>query len=84
MKSRYGITAQKLDDADYDISSIWHSSYKTHVGPAVHEAEYRFETTWEDAPDSSRNGNDESWYYVRVIPANGQVAWSSPIWVTPA
>ena len=24
---------------------------------------------------------DVNWYYVRVIQANGQLAWSSPIWV---
>ena len=22
-----------------------------------------------------------NWYYIRVIQANGQLAWSSPIWV---
>ena len=24
----------------------------------------------------------ESWYYVRVLQEDGQLAWSSPIWVT--
>ena len=80
MSSQYGITAQKLTDADYDISSIWHSSYKTHVGPAVHAAEFSAEITWEDTPAD----DGESWYYVRAIQANGQAAWSSPIWVTRA
>jgi hypothetical protein len=26
-------------------------------------------------------GNTDSWYYVRVVQANNQYAWSSPIWV---
>ncbi len=29
-------------------------------------------------------GDGTSWYYVRVILANGEMAWSSPIWVTKA
>ncbi len=24
----------------------------------------------------------ESWYYVRILQEDGQVAWSSPIWIT--
>lgn len=27
------------------------------------------------------NGKQDDWYYVRVIQSNGQMAWSSPIWV---
>jgi len=27
------------------------------------------------------DGSGESWYYVRATQANGQLAWSSPIWV---
>jgi len=29
-------------------------------------------------------GRGVSWYYVRVVQSNGQLAWSSPIWVEPA
>jgi hypothetical protein len=29
-------------------------------------------------------GQGLTWYYVRVVQANGQLAWSSPIWVTSA
>jgi hypothetical protein len=28
-------------------------------------------------------GKSVNWYYVRVTQANGQIAWSSPIWVEP-
>lgn len=30
------------------------------------------------------NGSDVNWYYVRVVQANDQLAWSSPIWVEKA
>jgi hypothetical protein len=42
-----------------------------------------FQNQWEtdfeftDAGD----GNQADWYYVRVIQSNGEMAWSSPIWV---
>lgn len=38
-----------------------------------------FETsfTYSDEGD----GSQTDWYYVRVVQANGQLAWSSPIWV---
>ena len=27
------------------------------------------------------DGREPNWYYVRVVQSNGQMAWSSPIWV---
>ena len=30
------------------------------------------------------SANQPNWYYVRVVEANGQMAWSSPIWVEKA
>jgi len=36
----------------------------------------RFEFT-----DTVESHEDADWYYVRVIQTNGQMAWSSPIWV---
>ena len=27
------------------------------------------------------NGSSDDWYYVRVMQRNGQLAWSSPVWV---
>ncbi len=41
---------------------------------------YRTEFTVED----DDGGSAVNWYYVRVIQANGQLAWSSPIWVERA
>ncbi len=31
--------------------------------------------------DSGSGERDEDYYYVRVRQVNGQIAWSSPIWV---
>jgi hypothetical protein len=41
-----------------------------------------YETSFQVA-DSS-NGSQADWYYVRVVQSNGQLAWSSPIWVEKA
>ncbi len=46
--------------------------------PVVFSDHYstRFEFT-----DTSEKQEELNWYYVRVIQINGQMAWSSPIWV---
>ena len=31
--------------------------------------------------DDEDGGGSVNWYYVRVVESNGQLAWSSPIWV---
>ena len=38
-------------------------------------------TRWVDPYFSSQN--TEQWYYVRVILQNDEIAWSSPMWITP-
>ena len=38
-----------------------------------------FETSFE--VKDTGNGSQADWYYVRVFQSNGQLAWSSPIWV---
>jgi hypothetical protein len=37
--------------------------------------------TWSDPDWASQTG--EQWYYVRVIQQDDEMAWSSPVWVTP-
>ncbi len=44
------------------------------IGPASYDATVRY------CDKRTSNGN-EDWYYVRVTETNGQMAWSSPIWV---
>ena len=50
------------------------------VDRVVFEEDYR--TSFSVPVESS--GNTVNWYYVRVVQANGQMAWSSPIWVEKA
>ena len=44
------------------------------TGPEEYEAKVRWE-------DEAQVPSEPDWYYVRVTQANGQIAWSSPIWV---
>jgi len=43
----------------------------------VFHENYHTAFRWTDEDD----GQAVNWYYVRVVQANGQMAWSSPIWV---
>ncbi len=52
------------------------AKYKIHQGHPV--AALTLDLEYSDAP-SGRAGTD--FYYVRVVQKNGQLAWSSPIWV---
>ena len=79
LSESYGITREWLGAEPYETTIVYLASYKAQVWPAVHEGEFAATVEWEDTPD--RDG--ESWYYVRVVQNNGQMAWSSPIWVTP-
>ncbi|MHC4509052.1 MAG: hypothetical protein ACYTAO_08850, partial [Planctomycetota bacterium] len=40
-----------------------------------------YHTSYEVA--DTDDGKDLNWYYLRVVQANNQYAWSSPIWVDP-
>jgi hypothetical protein len=44
----------------------------------VPEGRYQASFDFDDGPSGVR---DEDFYYIRVTQANGQMAWSSPIWV---
>ncbi|HAH49342.1 MAG TPA: hypothetical protein DCM07_31790, partial [Planctomycetaceae bacterium] len=43
----------------------------------VFHKQWNTEFTFTDQSD----GKQDDWYYVRVIQSNGEMAWSSPIWV---
>ncbi len=56
---------------------FYHNAYKVKVHTAIPEAGYRADWTFTDEkPPAGRNV-----YYVRVSQLNGQMAWSSPIWI---
>jgi hypothetical protein len=69
--------ADLIDDNVVTFSGVFTSeSYiiSRLVGPSEYSATIR----WHDRrPD----GDSSDWYYVRVTQHNGQLAWSSPIWV---
>ena len=55
----------------------WHNAHKVKVHLAVPQAAYEVPFRFRD--DSVPSGRH--WYYLRVSQLNGQMAWSSPIWV---
>ena len=80
LEKGFGITRQFLRDNRYCEATIWHNCYKSQFWPAIHESEFTTAVEWKDTPDRE----EESWYTVRVVQYNGQIAWSSPVWVTPS
>lgn len=55
------------------VHVIRDGAYVYRVAPGTPEAEFEFLDV--DAPDG------EHWYYVRVEQEDGEIAWSSPIWI---
>jgi len=66
-----------IDDNVVEFTGVFTSeSYVVHR--LVGQSEYSAQIRWQDQrPDA----NSTDWYYVRVTQNNGQLAWSSPIWV---
>ena len=66
-----------IDDNVVEFTGVFTSeSYIVHR--LVGQSEYSAQIRWQDQrPDA----NSTDWYYVRVTQNNGQLAWSSPIWV---
>ncbi|MFQ6098381.1 MAG: DUF3604 domain-containing protein, partial [Armatimonadota bacterium] len=73
----------------YDAGDLLHNSHvelmggpfgaKVKVYRAVPAQQYDIELAFEDVDTPGKA--DADWYYVRVRQSNGQMAWSSPIWV---
>ncbi len=55
-----------------DIIKDFHYVYSAE--PKSEQVEF----TWTDEEDVNRN---PSWYYVRILQEDGQIAWGSPMWV---
>jgi hypothetical protein len=73
VQERFRLRAEEIENRDV----FWHSAYKAKIHTAIPEAGYVATCEWEE--DELRPGR--AWYYVRVSQLNGQMAWSSPIWV---
>jgi len=69
----FGCSAEDIKNPD----EYYHNAHKVLFSRADPEAACRANVTVVDeSPGPGRN-----WYYVRVTQENGQMAWSSPIWV---
>lgn len=73
IKSAFHIDAEKLHRKDV----LFGMAYKTKIYRAVPEESYRITCSFAD--EISDSGCHS--YRVRVLQKNGQLAWSSPIWV---
>ncbi len=73
---KYVADKHGLTDYENRLQKEYTNSYKTLIHRAVPRAAYDVPFRFEDTPPSG-----ESYYYLRVSQDNGQMAWSSPIWV---
>ena len=73
IEERFQLKPEEVENLD----TFWHNSYKVKIHTAIPETGYSKELEWvdENAPPGC------NWYYLRVTQLNGQMAWSSPIWV---
>ena len=74
MSQQLGLSPSDLDKQD---EVVWHNANKTKVHVAIPESGY---TVPFHFVDSSPPGG-LNWYRLRVSQLNGQMAWSSPIWL---
>jgi hypothetical protein len=68
--------AKLIEDNVVEFTGVF-TSESYIVGRLMSETETSAAIRWSD----SRNNTPADWYYVRVVQHNGQMAWSSPIWV---
>ena len=72
VREKFHLAPDEVENPD----AYWHNTYKTKIHTAVPQEDYEVGFEYEDQPPQGR-----SYYYLRVSQTNGQVAWSSPIWV---
>lgn len=70
---QFGLSPGEIENPD----TQWHNTHKVKIHIAVPEAAYTVPFRFVDeSPPAGWN-----WYRLRVTQLNGQMAWSSPIWV---
>jgi len=69
---QFGLKPEDIESPDV----LYHNAHKLRIQKAVPEAGYTAQAAFTEEAPPGRN-----WYYVRVSQTNGQMAWSSPIWV---
>ena len=71
--SQFGVHSEDVENVDV----YWNNAWKMKLGRAIPYEQYCAEFSYTD-----NNPNEgENYYYVRVTQLNGQMAWSSPIWM---
>lgn len=74
IEKEFGLQAEKIENPDH----FYHHAFKLKIQRAILQEDYMVETFFKDESITNKRDN---WYYVRVYQRNGQMAWSSPIWV---
>jgi hypothetical protein len=73
IQDNFGLRPEEIENPDI----FWHNAWKIRVSKAVPFERYHAKVNYID----NENQEGENYYYVRVIQSNGQMAWSSPIWI---
>jgi len=73
IKEQFGLSPGDVENPDV----YWHHAYKAKIHVAIPEEAYHVKVSYTD--ENPKEGLN--YYYVRVTQVNGQMAWSSPIWV---
>ncbi|MFW6309286.1 MAG: DUF3604 domain-containing protein [bacterium] len=68
----FGLKREEIENPDV----FYHQAYKMKIHQVVPESAYRKEVTFKDLEVKGKN-----YYYARIYQKNGQMAWTSPIWV---
>jgi len=70
---QFGLEPKEVENQDI----CWHNAWKMKMYRAIPYEGYHAEFSYVDNEVKEK----ESYYYIRVTQLNGQMAWSSPIWV---
>ncbi len=77
LEDSYKLAKERFDvESDYRSDSFYHNAYKTRINEGFTKDQY--ETTFNFTLDSE---DVEGWYVAKIYQQDGQVAWSSPIWI---
>ncbi|MFW6230191.1 MAG: hypothetical protein ACOC4L_04335, partial [Halanaerobium sp.] len=71
IKKEFGLDPEDIENPDH----FYHNAFKLKIHRSVPESKYKLSKSFTD------NYQGAAYYYVRVYQRNGQMAWSSPIWI---
>lgn len=71
IKKEFGLDPEDIENPDH----FYHNAFKLKIHRSVPESKYKLSKSFSD------NYQGKAYYYVRVYQRNGQMAWSSPIWI---